>query len=140
MALRELRFVGPTWMPSYGQSATTVRLGSKWSTLKAGEYVKVMCCNKFHDGDCDCDLCEDYGYAVAEEVWAGQLGAIPARIIQEEHEPLCRMYYGLHNVLQEIYAPKPVDDFSQVVAIRFRRVSDYEPEIEGTAGDDEGDA
>ena len=140
MALRALKFVGPTLMPSYLQTAVTVRLGTKWATVKENEYVHVTCCPSFHEGDCG-DLCEDYGYAVVQEVWVGQLQALPARMIAEEHEPDCRHYYGLKMILTAIYAPQPVDGHSQIVAISFKRVSDYveEEDLDGAEEEVESD-
>lgn len=113
---RPLKFIGPTYLPTSGIDAVTVRVGEKWRDLMAGETVTVFVCDRAHDGDCG-EGCRNYGEAAVTDVWVGAWTDLPARLVAIEHEPACRDYRRLHAVLEDIYGE--VTPTTTVVAIRF---------------------
>jgi hypothetical protein len=116
--VRTLKFVGPTLMPSLGETFSTVRKGAHWANLDIGDNLSIICCAEQHGGDCGAE-CEDFGLAEVLAFWAGQLVAIPASILEYEHEPLCHTYYGLRARLREVYGV--CEDPDECVGIILQR-------------------
>jgi hypothetical protein len=116
-----LRFVGPTLMPTLGGTAASVRLGDQWyTTVLAGEPVHLWVCRSPHTGECDPDDCEDFGRATVTQTWHGPLWELPTGISDLFPDPRC---HGLRNVvhrLSELYRVAVHDDMP-VTAIVFWR-------------------
>jgi len=88
----------------------TVRMGNKYAkTLEIGEKVKLENLQG-----------EEIGYATIEQMVLGPIEYIPQTVLMFEHDPKCREYGGLIEVLQNCYHDPSIDLKTVVTAIVFQ--------------------
>ena len=84
--MRRMAFRRPVFHPGLN---FTVRPGEEWADLKVGEIIEL-------DGPCWC-------LGMVTQVLKCRLMDIPNFVLEREHDPDCRTYSGLFNVLKETY-------------------------------------
>jgi len=106
--MKRMAFMRPVFHPGLN---FTVRLGEEWADLKVGEIIELnapVWCLGFVTHVIKC-----------------YLGEIPEFVFEKEHDPDCRTYSGLLEVLHEIYPElqeKEVEEIESevVTCIGFR--------------------
>lgn len=108
----QLQFLNPVGLK--GENFSTVRLGRKWAERtvpeKPGEFVTV----ELVDGDG-----KSYGTAKVIDCWVGRLVDVPAILLECEHDPVCRTWSGLAQVLAAVYEPEVIEFGTIVTVLRL---------------------
>jgi hypothetical protein len=110
--MHQLQFLNPVGLKN--EFFSTVRLGRKWAERtvpeKPGEFVTVG----LVDGDG-----KSIGTAKVVDCWVGRLSDVPAILLECHHDPVCRTWSGLAQVLTAIYENEQVDYGTSVTVLRL---------------------
>ena len=128
--MRDLKFVEPTLLPTRKRPSVTIRVGEKWADLRPGDKVRVVSCYNPHRGDCIFAgepgsakfgrPCVVHGVAEIKQVVTCDLHKAPARLLEYAHNPKCRTYSGMCDVLEGIYGESLGQE--KIVLILFEMV------------------
>ena len=107
-----------------GMVGSTVRKGMKWANALPGTKLDLCecassCYAKDHVEERDCIV---VGVGEVTDQWFGTFKDIPARLIENEHEKLSRLYSGLLHSMKRAYG-KEFSENSSVTIITYKRLS-----------------
>jgi hypothetical protein len=107
-----------------GEVGSTVRKGNKWASATPGTKLDFCECASscYADDHVEERDCIIVGVGEVTDQWFGTFKNIPARVIENEHEALARLYSGLLYSMRRAYG----EDFSEeelVTVVTYKRLS-----------------
>lgn len=97
-----------------GNHGSTVRNGQKWLGT-VGEEIELCVCSD------DNVTHEIKGHGIVTDIWYGPFFAIPAKLIDQEHEVRSRQYSGLLESMRKAYGVSFLEEKDVVVLTYLRK-------------------
>lgn len=111
---KELEFENPVF--DWGYQNYTVRKGLKWKNLEISEEVRLI----------DARTKKFLGFGTVETLIICDLWTIPDIVLEREHDPRCREYESLLEILNQIYGDMKEEDV--VTCIGFEPIEEDDDE------------
>lgn len=105
----QLQFLNPVGLK--GENFSTVRLGRKWAERTVDEANRTV---ELVDGQG-----RSFGTAKVLDCWVGRLADVPALLLECEHDPVCRTWSGLAQVLAAVYEGNEIEYSTVVTVLRL---------------------
>ena len=103
-----------------GEIGVTARNGSKWSDA-LGQIIALCVCTHRQTDTYTCPEEDIQGHGKVISVWRGSFSAIPARLIEHEHELESRGYSGLLHSMRRAYG-EAFSENNDVVVLTYERI------------------
>lgn len=94
--MNKLKFLNPIGIKS--DNFSTVRLGTKWAERTKPEEGSTVTAVELTDAEGGV-----LGTAVVKGCWVGPLAQLPALLLECSHDPVCRTWSGVAQILSGIY-------------------------------------
>lgn len=106
----QLKFLNPVGLKN--ENFSTVRLGRNWAERTVEESQRTV---ELVDGEG-----KSHGTAKVVDCWVGRLADVPAILLECEHDPVCRTWSGLAQVLAAVYENEQVDYDTIITVLRLQ--------------------